>query len=71
MHIDRKPDERCEVDWLCKGSHNQSYAKKIVMRSSYKIHHILNEFLFFSSHNFMIYKECFNHSNKSSFFSSS
>ena len=38
MHFDHKIAERIEVDWLCKDSHNQSYAKKIVMRSLSKIY---------------------------------
>ena len=37
-HIQHKPGIRTEVDWLCKDSHNQSYAKKIVMRSLFKIY---------------------------------
>ncbi len=38
MHFEHKIAERIEVDWLCKDSHNQSYAKKKVMRSLYKIY---------------------------------
>ena len=38
MHITHKPGDKLMVDWLCKDSHNQSYAKKIVMRSLSKIY---------------------------------
>ena len=37
-HLTHKPGSTIEVDWLWESLHNQSYAKKKVMRSLYKIY---------------------------------
>ena len=38
MHFEHKIAERIEVDWLWESLHNQSYVKKKIMRSLYKIY---------------------------------